>query len=80
MRDTRGHASRTKDRAWYLIQVSHTKGWVEASRIAAASKQEVLHFVRSNPLVMTGPRVEIYSDPSLSHHAAHTSDGRNTPP
>ena len=69
----------TKDRAWYLIQVSHTKGWVEASRIAAASKQEVLHFVRSNPLVMTGPRVEIYSDPSLSHHAATLQMGATLP-
>jgi len=69
----------TNDRAWYLIQVSHTKGWVEASRIATAPRQEVLRFARSNPLIMTGPRVEIYSDPSLSRHAATLQMGATLP-
>jgi len=69
----------TKDRAWFLIQVSHTRGWVESSRIAAAPKQEVLRFSGSNPLVMTGARVDIYSDPSLSQHAATLQMGATLP-
>ncbi len=69
----------TKDRAWYLIQLTHTKGWVEASLIATAPKQEVVDFARSNPLVVTGPRVEVYANPSLDQHAATLQMGAKLP-
>ncbi len=69
----------TKDRAWYLIQVSHTKGWVEASKVATASKNTVLRFARSNPVVVTGARAEIYTDPSLAQHAATLQMGATLP-
>ena len=69
----------TKDRAWYLIQVSHTKGWVEASKVATASKNTVVRFARSNPVVVTGARVEVYTDPSLAQHAATLQMGATLP-
>jgi hypothetical protein len=69
----------TKDRAWYLIQVSHTKGWVEASQMAAASKREVLRFARSNPIVVTGARVEVYANPSFTRHAVTLQMGATLP-
>ncbi|HPI57919.1 MAG TPA: SH3 domain-containing protein [Syntrophales bacterium] len=71
------HATRERD--WYLIQLSHTKGWVEASQIATAPKQEVLDFARSNPLVVTGSRVEVYANPSLDQHAATLQMGATLP-
>ncbi|MCX5833971.1 MAG: SH3 domain-containing protein [Deltaproteobacteria bacterium] len=69
----------TKDGTWYLIQVSHTKGWVEASKIATAAKNTVLHFARSNPVIVTGARVEVYTDPSLAQHAATLQMGATLP-
>jgi hypothetical protein len=69
----------TKDGSWYLIQVSHTKGWVEVSKIATAPKAEVLPFARANPVVVTGARLEVYADASFTLHAATLQMGATLP-
>jgi hypothetical protein len=69
----------TKDGSWYLIQVSHTKGWVEVSKVATAPKAEVLRFARANPVVVTGARLEVYADASFTRHAATLQMGATLP-
>ncbi len=69
----------TRDGTWFLIQVSHTRGWVEASKIALAPRDEILRFARADPVVITGARIEIYSDPSLTSHAATLQMGATLP-